>query len=127
MKTIWWIIAALLLVGTMSFVGSGTAQASTPQWLSVSAGNEHTCAIATNHALYCWGYNDKGQLGLGDTDSRDTPKKVGTSTNWTSVTTGYQHTCALNSSGSLYCWGVNNTGQLGVGDTTNRKTPTKVG
>ena len=34
-------------------------------WASVTAGGDHTCAIRTNHALWCWGLNNSGQLGLG--------------------------------------------------------------
>ena len=32
-------------------------------WMSVSAGGGHTCALKTSGTLYCWGENDGGQLG----------------------------------------------------------------
>ena len=63
MKTISRIGASILLVGAMLLAASGSANAASPQWISVSAGQSHTCAITTNHALYCWGLNDHGQLG----------------------------------------------------------------
>ncbi len=30
----------------------------------------HTCAIMDNSSIKCWGSNDSGQLGLGDTNNR---------------------------------------------------------
>ncbi|MCA9626155.1 MAG: hypothetical protein KC766_00755, partial [Myxococcales bacterium] len=35
-------------------------------WSDVSAGDGHTCGIRAGGALYCWGRNTQGQLGLGD-------------------------------------------------------------
>ena len=34
---------------------------------AISAGNHHTCAIATDQRVYCWGLNSNGQLGSGAT------------------------------------------------------------
>jgi alpha-tubulin suppressor-like RCC1 family protein len=42
---------------------------------AVAAGGHHTCAIKSG-ALYCWGYNDYGQLGDGTTTHRNTPVAV---------------------------------------------------
>lgn len=47
---------------------------------SLSAGANHTCAILDNDTLKCWGNNQYGQLGLGDTDNRgDDPGEMGDS------------------------------------------------
>jgi alpha-tubulin suppressor-like RCC1 family protein len=43
----------------------------------VSAGRLHTCGIARNGALYCWGFGGFGQLGNGMVLSRSTPTRVG--------------------------------------------------
>ena len=46
-------------------------------WAAVSAGGSlHTCAIRSDHTLWCWGYNAQGQLGLGDRDNRTVPARV---------------------------------------------------
>ena len=34
-------------------------------WTSVSAGESHTCATRTGGTLWCWGFGDYGQLGIG--------------------------------------------------------------
>lgn len=126
MKTILRMCAAVLLMAGMTFVASGSASAATPNWLSVSAGGSHTCAIATNHSLYCWGNNDDGELGIGPSSDTSVPTKVGTSTNWVSVSAGDGHTCARHNSGSLYCWGNNGDRQLGLGHNDSKNTPQKV-
>ena len=121
-------IAALLLTAMIAFVTPGTARASTPQWLSVSSAGTYTCAIATDHALYCWGANTSGQLGVADGEPHSTPARVGTSTSWASVSAGVGGTaCGLRTSGALYCWGANPYGRLGLGDSRHRLVPTRVG
>ena len=35
------------------------------EFATISAGNFHTCAIATNGSVWCWGRHTNGQLGLG--------------------------------------------------------------
>ncbi|MCA8837601.1 MAG: putative Ig domain-containing protein [Proteobacteria bacterium] len=100
-------------------------------WLSVSAGNLHTCATKTTGELYCWGNHTSGQLGTGSSvlDDFSSPVPVGTRTNWVAVSTGDTHTCAINNAGRLHCWGDNSNGQLGFNiiDGGDLRTPTQVG
>ena len=42
----------------------------------ISGGFKHNCALMTNGAVKCWGYNLKGQLGDGSTTNRNTPVDV---------------------------------------------------
>jgi cysteine-rich repeat protein len=37
---------------------------------SITAGDYHTCAVVDHHQVLCWGFNDYGQLGYGDTKLR---------------------------------------------------------
>jgi alpha-tubulin suppressor-like RCC1 family protein len=45
-------------------------------WHAVSAGRFHTCAIRSSKALYCWGDNGFGQLGIGAAGNRFVPTRV---------------------------------------------------
>src|SRR5258708_33804422 len=52
-------------------------------WLQVSADGYHSCAIQTDHTLYCWGSNYFGQLGIGSAvHHHDVPVPVWTRANW---------------------------------------------
>jgi alpha-tubulin suppressor-like RCC1 family protein len=79
---------------------------------AVAAGNFHTCVIKAG-ALWCWGNNDEGQLGIGgDTPATSTPTPVQGMEDVTAISAGANHTCALRR-GELLCWGSNSQGQLG--------------
>ena len=46
-------------------------------WAGARAGGSHSCALTTGKALYCWGFNEFGEIGDGtDTSPRPSPKKV---------------------------------------------------
>lgn len=97
----------------------------------VSAGYEHTCAIASGRA-YCWGENVYGELGNGLTAAKTySPVAVDTTGPLagqlvTSIATGRGHTCAV-AGGAVSCWGSNSVGQLGNTLVSNPKVPTRVG
>jgi alpha-tubulin suppressor-like RCC1 family protein len=75
--------------------------------------------------LWCRGYNDDSELGLGDTSDRDAPAQVGSAA-WKWVSSGDDHACGAQTDGSVWCWVQNAEGSLGLGDTANRSTPTLV-
>jgi alpha-tubulin suppressor-like RCC1 family protein len=45
------------------------------RWTSVTAGDFHTCATRT-HAVWCWGFNESGQLGIGNTIDQNLSQQV---------------------------------------------------
>ena len=92
-----------------------------------SAGRGHSLALKDDGTLWAWGYNNFGQLGLGDTASRNVPTQVGSDSDWVSVIAGSTHALAIKADGTLWAWGNNSLGQLGLGDTNHRYTPTQVG
>ncbi len=98
---------------------------------AVAAGGRHSCALLDNGVVKCWGRNDDGELGLGDTATRgDGPGEMGDSLpavdlgadrTATAITAGNEpHTCALLDNGQVKCWGRNYYGELGLGDTATR-------
>ena len=98
-----------------------TAVAGVSDVSKVTAGANHTCAIASA-ALWCWGSNSEGQLGTGAASS--TPAKVPL-TNVTVAAAGGQHTCAV-ANGEVSCWGSNVFGQVGSAQ-VGTDAPTAVG
>lgn len=83
---------------------------------SISAGNNHTCAVTTGGALKCWGEGDFGQIGNGNTINHYDPQPVANMASGViSVSAGGNHTCALMEVGWARCWGLNLSGQLGDG------------
>ncbi len=44
---------------------------------SISAGTQHSCGLTAGRVAYCWGLNDRGQLGDGSTGRSVTPVLVG--------------------------------------------------
>ena len=83
----------------------------------LSAKGLHTCSILGNGSLMCWGLNNRGQIGIGNTLNALSPEWVdlGSGTNVTEVANGFRHTCAILENGSLMCWGENVDGQMGNG------------
>ena len=89
--------------------------------VSVSMGEQHTCAVLDTGVLKCWGRNNHGQVGVGSGGDKDAPQtvNVGSGRTTTSVYLGYHHTCAILDDQSVKCWGRNQDGELGVGSTTS--------
>lgn len=74
----------------------------------------HSCAITGDARLWCWGSNERGQLGVGDVRDRVLPvASSGLAVGLSSVAVGSFHTCALGVDGGVRCWGDNRDGQLG--------------
>lgn len=96
--------------------------------VTVSAGGSHTCAIRSNDTVWCWGWNNQGQVGDGTTVTpRATPVLVTALPTAVAIDGGLGHTCAVRSDGTVWCWGWNNRGQIGVGSAAqNVPTPTQV-
>ena len=87
----------------------------------IACGYEHSFIIKNDGSLWSCGYNNKGQLGLGDTTNKNTFTQVTINiNNDVKQIVGYTyHTFILKNDGSVWSCGYNTNGQLGLG--TNDK------
>ncbi len=98
--------------------------------IKVACGIAHTILIDNKHQTYVFGYNEYGQLGLGDEDNRNLPNKIYTlpkeAGKIIKVVCGHFHTILIDNKYQSYIFGLNNYGQLGLGDTQDRFCPNKL-
>lgn len=85
------------------------------QAVSVAAGYEHSCSLASTGGVYCWGDGSAGQLGDGSFTDSALPVAVASGLSFSAITAGAYHNCALAPGGAAYCWGFGGHGQLGNG------------
>lgn len=91
---------------------------------AMSLGSGHSCAMRRDNTLWCWGQNQGGQLGLGDTSTGHTlAKHVSGLEPIHTVSAGFVHTCAIVVGGDLMCWGRGEDGKLGNGNATDHYAP----
>src|SRR5215831_2136640 len=77
----------------------------TPGPATIAGGAGHTCWIREDGALFCWGKNEAGELGIGSQlVENDVLVQVGTDS-WTAITAAADVTCGIQLDGSLWCWG----------------------
>jgi alpha-tubulin suppressor-like RCC1 family protein len=88
-------------------------------WTTFSVGSRHTCALRDTGRLFCWGWDEQGQLGDGggNVDAVTPVQVAGGVRTWVGVSAGYSHTCGRRSSRRVFCWGDDVSGQLGNGGT----------
>lgn len=114
--------------------GAGvTANQETPYQVSnltnivkISAGEQHTCALRNDGAIFCWGLNTDGQLGDGTTTTREAPVQVSGLANAIDISAGMTRTCAVVADGGAWCWGLGTSGQLGNGLSASSSVPVQV-
>ena len=92
------------------------------------------CAVADG-LLYCWGNNQYGTLGVGQTVAQlaDTTVPLQaimdgslTGQTITKIDGGSGHTCGMTAAGKGFCWGTGGNGRLGDGTGGSRTKPTEI-
>ena len=73
-------------------------------FISVSAGWSHSCALRGDGTVVCWGLGSV--LGGESEGSGDFNQAVPPDELFTSVTVGYDHTCGIKVDGKVACWGT---------------------
>ena len=94
--------------------------------IGIDAGYGYNCVLKMDVTVWCWGNNDRGQLGDGSTTTRSSPAQVTNLTEVIGIGLGPFHACARKRDGSVWCWGDNTSGQIGDGVTSEpRLTPVR--
>ena len=99
-------------------------------WQNIESPSSHPdnrLVVISTGALWVWGRNHSGTLGLGDTTQRTSPVQVGSDTDWLEAATVGSASMAVKTDGTLWTWGDATYGQLGSGNTTARSSPAQVG
>ena len=97
-----------------------------PPLLTTMSSSTFNLATTTTGAVYSWGFNGGGQLGLGTTVNVGLPTLVPGLNNIVAVSAGADSSYAVAGDGSVWAWGANGFGQLGNGSTTPSLVPLKV-
>lgn len=113
---VWLVLYSAQALAQDSFSRLGSIQ-------QTASGRAHSCALARDGTVGCWGRNEFGQLGAGDASTlpHTTPVPVrGLPEPARFIAAGLAHSCAVLASGKVSCWGWNAFGQLGDGSSTDR-------
>ena len=108
--------------GNLGIGIEGTASVAMPTVVSgeqiflraFSVGKSHSCAIASDRTLWCWGNNAEHQLGMDGPGKLLVPTQVGSEHDWIWIAAGGTQTCGIRKGNVLYCWGDNSEGQVGI-------------
>lgn len=89
--------------------------------------NGHRCVLTASKKVKCWGSNDNGELGLGDTKRRFATRSaeleaipfvdLGPEVTARQIAARFRSTCVLTEDGVIKCWG---RGELGSGNSRPR-------
>jgi alpha-tubulin suppressor-like RCC1 family protein len=94
----------------------------------ISAGFDHSCGVAPDATLYCWGGNAWGQLGNGGAfpaglPGATAPTPSPTTVTFRSVSAGTYATCGIDTDNRGHCWGQGAAGRLGNGHVADQYLP----
>ncbi|XP_059106203.1 X-linked retinitis pigmentosa GTPase regulator isoform X1 [Peromyscus eremicus] len=118
-------------LGSKSTISKPTCiKALKPEKVKLAAcGRNHTLVSTDKGSVYAAGGNNEGQLGLGDTDDRDTFHQIGFFTPKDIIkqlSAGANTSAALTEDGKLFMWGDNSEGQIGLKNKSNVCIPHEV-
>ena len=129
--TVWvWGSNASGQLGDPNFLYQGAVQArqlpGLPRMMAVTAGTQHSLALAEDQSVWAWGSNENLQLGVSGIAQRTAPAKVPGLSGIVSIKAHYNHNTAVDAAGNVWMWGSGSTGQLGDGSAADRATPARV-
>ncbi|XP_053163446.1 probable E3 ubiquitin-protein ligase HERC4 isoform X3 [Hemicordylus capensis] len=94
----------------------------------IAAGGAHSFVLTLSGAVFGWGRNKFGQLGLNDENDRYVPNLLKSlrSQKIVYISCGEDHTAALTKEGGVFTFGAGGYGQLGHNSTGHEINPRKV-
>ncbi len=96
-------------------------------FVQVAARANQSFALRSDGAVFAWGDNRYGALGLGSVQLADHPVQVPGLARIVAVGAGERHTIALDEDGTVWAWGGNQEGELGKARSTTLTTaPTQI-
>ncbi|XP_033622450.1 probable E3 ubiquitin-protein ligase HERC4 isoform X7 [Fukomys damarensis] len=97
-------------------------------FMQVAAGGAHSFVLTLSGAIFGWGRNKFGQLGLNDENDRYVPNLLKSlrSQKIVYICCGEDHTAALTKEGGVFTFGAGGYGQLGHNSTSHEINPRKV-
>uniref|UniRef100_A0A8D2KBS3 X-linked retinitis pigmentosa GTPase regulator n=1 Tax=Urocitellus parryii TaxID=9999 RepID=A0A8D2KBS3_UROPR len=118
-------------LGSKSTISKPTCvKALKPEKVKLAAcGRNHTLVSTEGGSVYAAGGNNEGQLGLGDTEERNTFHRISFFTsqhNIKQLSAGSNTSAALTEDGILFMWGDNSEGQIGLKNMSNVCVPHQV-
>ncbi|MBS7787869.1 T9SS type A sorting domain-containing protein [Flavobacterium sp. CYK-55] len=84
-------------------------------WQKFSIESSLAFGIKTNGTLWGWGFNQSGELGVGDMLPHYSPIQIDTDTDWTDISIT-NHILALKDNNTIWGWGLNKQGSLAIGN-----------
>ena len=111
---------AVALMAALVPAAPAVASSERSPFVSVSVGFWHAMALQQDGALWAWGNNGFGTIGIGAPDvvGGDIPYPVRVMDNVKAMSAGWFHSLAIKFDGSLWAWGSNVDGVLGTGAVT---------
>ncbi|XP_072351445.1 probable E3 ubiquitin-protein ligase HERC3 [Scyliorhinus torazame] len=118
-------------------LGKGYSSQTSPQCVKsltgiplaqIATGGMHSFTLSLSGAVFGWGRNNCGQLGLSDDKDRDVPNHVKflRRQKIVYISCGEEHTAALTKSGGVFTFGAGLCGQLGHNFINNEINPRRV-
>jgi alpha-tubulin suppressor-like RCC1 family protein len=102
---------------------------------AITTSHHHSCGLQPDGRAWCWGSNERGQLGSSAPMQRcagdnfpcsGTALPVDGGRAFVRIAASIMHTCALDANGQAWCWGAGEGGQLGDGRGENSPVPVAI-
>jgi alpha-tubulin suppressor-like RCC1 family protein len=85
------------------------------RFVNLTVGGLSKCALDAQRGAYCWGANQRGEVGDGSHLAKRGPSPVSGGLRWRTISAGGVHACGITVDKEAYCWGNDFRGAVGNG------------